>query len=54
MKEIIKLGLVEDHVLLRNGLAELLTILGYEVILQCDNGKDLMETLDSDNLPDII
>ena len=54
MKEIIKLGLVEDHVLLRNGLAELLTILGYEVILQCDNGKDLVETLDRDNLPDII
>src|SRR4030095_7325094 len=54
MNKDIKVALVDDHVMLRNGLAELVTKLGYSVMLQCDNGKDLMEKLEKENLPDIV
>ena len=46
--------LVDDHVLLRNGLASLVTTLQYDVIMECSNGKELTEQLNQNNLPDLI
>ncbi len=50
----IKVALADDHVLLRNGLAGLVTKLGYDVLFECNNGKDLISKLNKDDLPDII
>jgi two-component system, NarL family, invasion response regulator UvrY len=52
--EKIKVALADDHVLLRNGLAGLVTKLGYEVLFESNNGKDLVSKLNKDDLPDII
>lgn len=52
--EKIKVALADDHVLLRNGLAGLVTKLGYTVLFECNNGKDLVAKLNKDDLPDII
>ena len=50
----IKIALADDHILLRNGLAGLVTNLGYTVLFECSNGKDLITKLDKNDLPDII
>jgi two-component system, NarL family, invasion response regulator UvrY len=50
----IKVALADDHVLLRNGLAGLVTNLGYEVKFECSNGKELISKLDKNDLPDVI
>ena len=52
--EKIKVALADDHVMLRNGLAGLITNLGYTVIFESSNGKELINKLDKDNLPDVI
>lgn len=49
-----KVVLVDDHALLRSGLAALIKDLGYDVIYECSNGKQLIEKIDKKNLPDII
>jgi len=49
-----KVALADDHVLLRNGLAGLVTNLGYSVLFECSNGKELVNKLQKDALPDII
>jgi len=49
-----KLILVDDHVLLRNGLAELLKSIGHEILFHADNGKDFIEKLRPDTLPDVL
>jgi DNA-binding NarL/FixJ family response regulator len=54
MTSTVNLALVDDHSLLRNGLAGLLTSLGYQVIYQCSNGKQLVDKLDKENLPDLV
>jgi len=54
MKENIKIGLADDHVLLRNGLAILIRNLGYSVILECSSGKEVIAGIDKNNLPDIM
>jgi len=41
----ITVALVDDHVLLRNGLAGLVANLGYEVLFECSNGLELKEKL---------
>jgi len=46
--------LVDDHVLLRNGLAALVTSLGYTVLYECSNGRQLIEKLSKHNEPDLI
>ena len=46
--------LTDDHTLLRNGLAGLLTSLGHIVLFEADNGKDLISKLNSTNIPDIL
>jgi DNA-binding NarL/FixJ family response regulator len=47
--------LVDDHVLLRNGLASLIRGFGeYEVLFEACGGKDLIAQLQNSRLPDII
>lgn len=47
--------LVDDHVLLRNGLANLIESFGdYDVLFEADNGKDFMEKLQLEKLPEIV
>lgn len=48
------IALVDDHVLLRNGLAGLVTNFGHAVLLEADNGKDFIDKLDKNKLPDIV
>lgn len=49
-----KVALADDHVLLRKGFAGLVTNLGYEVVLECSDGNELISKLDKNNLPDIV
>jgi two-component system invasion response regulator UvrY len=52
MKKII---LVDDHVLLRNGLCNIISSFpGYSVLFEADNGKDFIRQLDANNLPDMV
>ncbi|MEP7278027.1 MAG: response regulator transcription factor [Bacteroidota bacterium] len=52
---IVKIVLVDDHVLLRNALARLIgSFDSCRVILEVANGKDLIEQLRIDDLPDVI
>ena len=48
-------ALIDDHVLLRNGLANLIETLGdYKVLFQADNGKQFVETVQNGAVPDIV
>lgn len=46
--------MADDHVLLRKGLADLLTNLGYDVLFQADNGEEFIEKLKTNPQPDIV
>ncbi|MEO7264751.1 MAG: response regulator transcription factor [Ferruginibacter sp.] len=46
--------LVDDHKLLRNGLAELVKSLGHDVLFEADNGKDFLAKLKKSDLPDVV
>jgi two-component system invasion response regulator UvrY len=46
--------LVDDHVLLRNGLANLVRNLGYDVLFEADNGRDFLDKLKTESLPDLV
>jgi two-component system invasion response regulator UvrY len=48
------LVLIDDHTLLRNGLASLVKSLGHTVLFEADNGKDFVEKLKPQYLPDVI
>jgi DNA-binding NarL/FixJ family response regulator len=49
------IALVDDHSLLRNGLASLIgSFDGYTVLFEADNGKDFIQQLNTNTLPDII
>lgn len=48
------IALVEDHKMMRDALVQLLEDMGYPVCLDCSNGKDLMDRIDRDNLPDVV
>jgi two-component system, NarL family, invasion response regulator UvrY len=50
----IKIVLVDDHVMLRSGLASVIRDFGYNVLFEADNGKILLDKLDQKNLPDLI
>ncbi|MEP6727456.1 MAG: response regulator transcription factor [Bacteroidota bacterium] len=51
----IKVVLVDDHVLLRNGLASLVNSFGnYKVLFEANNGKDFTERLTPASTPDIV
>jgi two-component system, NarL family, invasion response regulator UvrY len=47
-------ALVDDHVLLRNGLTSLVKNLGYDVVFEADNGKDFIDKLRTKPLPDLV
>lgn len=49
-----KIALADDHVLLRKGLASLVQNLGYTVLLEADNGRELIEKISSGELPELI
>jgi two-component system, NarL family, invasion response regulator UvrY len=46
--------LVDDHSLLRYGLTSLVESQGNTVLFEADNGKEFIEKLDQNNLPDIV
>lgn len=48
------ISLVDDHVLLRNGLASLVQRLGHHVVFEADNGKDFAEKLNKEELPHLV
>jgi two-component system invasion response regulator UvrY len=51
----LKVALVDDHKLFREGLAELINAFpGYRTCLEADNGRDFVERLNTTDLPDII
>ena len=51
----INIVLVDDHVLLRNGLADYIGSFGtYNVLFQANNGKDFIEKLNPKYLPEIV
>ena len=51
----IKVALADDHILLRNGLAGLINGFDdYTVLFEASNGQDLINTLDKNNLPDLV
>lgn len=52
--ENIQIALVDDHAMLRHGLSLLVTALGYNVLFECSNGKEMISRLDPNNLPAIV
>lgn len=51
----VNVALVDDHVLLRNGLANLITSFGdYTVLFEADNGVDFINKIKQTQLPDIV
>ncbi|GAA4339408.1 response regulator transcription factor [Flaviaesturariibacter amylovorans] len=50
----VKVALADDHILLRNGLADHLKSIGYDVLFQADHGKSLISQLNPSALPDIV
>jgi DNA-binding NarL/FixJ family response regulator len=50
----INLVLVDDHILLRNGLADLLKNKGYNILFQASNGKEFIDNLLPVHKPDIV
>jgi len=49
-----KIVLVDDHVLLRKGLADLVRNQGYTVLFEAGNGKEFCEKLQKENFPDLV
>lgn len=48
-------ALVDDHTLLRNGLASVInSFSGYKVLFEADNGKHFTELLNPQNLPQLV
>ena len=47
-------ALVDDHVLLRKGLASLLEDLDHEVVCQADNGREFIEKLKTATQPEVV
>lgn len=50
----VSLVLVDDHSLLRNGLASMLKESGYPVLFEADNGKEFIQKMNPKNLPEIV
>jgi len=49
-----RIVLVDDHILLRRGLADLIRNLGHEVLFEANNGLEFCEKLKSDGVPDFV
>jgi two-component system, NarL family, invasion response regulator UvrY len=54
MTDDVKIALVDDHSLLRNGLASLINNLGYSVLYECSNGQQLIDKVEKNEAPDVI
>ena len=54
MTKAISIGLVDDHVLLRKGLATLLSERDFDVSLQADNGRDFIQALGTGQPPEVL
>jgi len=51
----IRVALVDDHILLRNALANLIdSFENCQVIHQSENGKELLDKISQDNIPDVV
>ncbi len=48
------IALADDHVLLRKGLADLVSKQGYNVLFQADNGEEFLEKLKTSPEPDVV
>lgn len=48
------LALIDDHVLMRNGLCGLLEKLGHKIILEAGNGEELIDRLNPAQLPELV
>ena len=48
------IALADDHVLLRNGLANLIRNFGDEVMFEANNGEDLIKYIQEGKIPDLI
>ena len=54
-EKITHIALVDDHTLLRNGLASLVqSFEGYSVLFEADNGKEFIQQLNTHPAPDIV
>lgn len=49
----IKIAIVDDHPLLLITTNEILTLWQYAVTVQANNGRDFLEKISADNMPDI-
>ena len=54
MNRDIHIVLINDHSLLRSGLASLVVNQGHQVLYECGNGRELMNKIASTRLPDIV
>ena len=54
MTTIITVGLVDDHVLLRNGLAALVKNIGHQVVIEANDGKDFISKLQDGPHPEVV
>ena len=50
----INIVLVDDHIMLRNGLAELLERKGFNILFEASNGKEFIEKLNKKQLPNVV
>lgn len=51
----IKVALIDDHILLRKGLAALVNSFDeFTVVFEADNGQDMQQKIKTDNLPDLV
>jgi DNA-binding NarL/FixJ family response regulator len=48
------IALADDHVLLRNGLANLIRNFGHEVLFEANNGEDMIKYIQVGKEPDLI
>ena len=54
-KELIKVAMVDDHILLRNALASLITNSdNCSVVIECSNGKELISKIKTSTPPDLV
>ncbi len=49
----IKVALVDDSSIIRNSIHEIISLWGYDVVLEAVNGKDFFRQLTTANAPDI-
>ena len=50
----LKIALVDDHILVRNAISDLLKKNNYEIVCEADNGKIFFDYLSVNPLPDIV